>query len=267
MSSSSKTSRAIDHQRQHHREAAEDGAGDEVGREDRGVPAGQLRRGEVEATRPSAPRAPAAWRGRRGQVGRLVVLPVAVRAAPAEREDAVERSARRLALARSRSVARSGIRPDVPEEQRDREVGRDREDVPHQRAAEVRPDAHLVRDGQHPVVQPDAADVDAGEDQRADDGEERHRLGGAVDRGAPLLPEQEEDRRDQRAGVADTDPEDEVGDVPGPADRDLVAPDADALPEQPGHRDAEQRQQAARCRGRATSRAAASTPAGGRPPR
>ena len=30
--------------------------------------------------------------------------------------------------------------------------------------------------------------------QRADDREDRHRLGEAVDRGAPLLPEQEEDR-------------------------------------------------------------------------
>ena len=33
---------------QHHGEAGEDGAGDEVGREDGGVPAGQHRGGEVE---------------------------------------------------------------------------------------------------------------------------------------------------------------------------------------------------------------------------
>src|SRR4030095_4882971 len=38
---------------------------------------------------------------------------------------------------------------------------------------------------------------------------------------------QEQDRRDQCAGVSDTDPENEVGDVPGPADRDLISPCAD----------------------------------------
>ena len=70
----------------------------------------------------------------------------------------------------------------------------------------------------------------------AHDGEDRHRLGGAVDRRAPLLAEQEEDRRDQRAGVADADPEDEVDDRPAPADRVVQAPDADAFPEQPADR-------------------------------
>ena len=37
---------------------------------------------------------------------------------------------------------------------------------------------------------------------------------------------------DQRAGVADTDPEDEVDDVEGPGDGHHVAPDADAGPSQ-----------------------------------
>ena len=60
--------------------------------------------------------------------------------------------------------------------------------------AEVRPDRHLVREReQEPVRVPDAADVEAGIDSGADDREDRHRLGGAVDAGAPLLPEQEED--------------------------------------------------------------------------
>ena len=55
--------------------------------------------------------------------------------------------------------------------------------------------------------------------------------------------EQEQDRRDQRAGVADTDPEHEVGDVPRPADRVIQSPDADAgrdliaEAEQPDRRD------------------------------
>ena len=83
------------------------------------------------------------------------------------------------------------------------------------------------------------------EQQRADDREQRHRLGEAVDRRAPLLLEQQQDRGDQRAGVADTDPPDEVDDAERPADRDVVPPDADALVQRPGdgdHQHAEQRQ-------------------------
>ena len=48
------------------------------------------------------------------------------------------------------------------------------------------------------------------EEPGAGDGEERHRLGEAVDRRAPFLLQQQQDRRDQRAGVADADPPDEV---------------------------------------------------------
>ena len=40
--------------------------------------------------------------------------------------------------------------------------------------------------------------------------------------------EQKQDRGDQRAGVADTDPEHEVGDVPRPADRMIESPHTDA---------------------------------------
>ena len=62
----------------------------------------------------------------------------------------------------------------------------------------------------------------------ADHRENRHRLGKAVDAGPPLLAEQEQNRRNQRAGVADADPEHEVDDVKGPEDRGVVAPHADA---------------------------------------
>ena len=54
------------HQRQHHGEAGEDRAGDEVGREDRRVPARAAARPRSPSTRSSGPRAPAASRGRRG---------------------------------------------------------------------------------------------------------------------------------------------------------------------------------------------------------
>ena len=63
---------------------------------------------------------------------------------------------------------------------------------------------------------------------RRGDGEQRHRLGESVDRRAPLLPQQQQDCGDQRAGVADADPPDEVEDVEAPADRMVDAPDADA---------------------------------------
>ena len=131
----------------------------------------------------------------------------------------------------------------VPEEQRDRAVGRDREHVPDERAAELRPDAHAVGIRQEPVRrQPRAACVHQREDQRAGDREERHRFREPVDRRAPVLLEEEQDRGDQRPGVADTDPPDEVDDRKAPADRDVDAPDARALEEQVREREAQHRQ-------------------------
>ena len=128
---------------------------------------------------------------------------------------------------------------DVPEQDRDGSVDADREDVPEKRAPEVGPHAHLVREREHPVGDPDASHVDPRERQGAHDREDGHRLRRAVDRGAPFLAEEEEDRRDERPGVPDPDPEHEVRDVPRPADGDVEAPDADPLPEQPRDRHAE----------------------------
>src|SRR5213078_979797 len=90
---------------------------------------------------------------------------------------------------------------------------------------------------------PDASHVNRREQQGAHDGEDGHRLRGAVDRGAPFLAEEEEDRRDERPGMTDPDPEHEVRDVPGPADGDVEAPDADPLPEEPRDRYAEKAEQ------------------------
>ena len=58
--------------------------------------------------------------------------------------------------------------------------------------------------------------------------ENRHRLGHAANRRAPVLPRQKEQRGNQRAGVRDADPPDEIHDVPAPHHRMIVAPDADA---------------------------------------
>jgi hypothetical protein len=57
------------------------------------------------------------------------------------------------------------------------------------------------------------------------------------------LPEQEKDGGDKGAGVPDTDPEDEVGDVPGPAHGMIQSPRANtrgdliAQAEEAEHRD------------------------------
>ena len=143
------------------------------------------------------------------------------------------------AVAQRRQV---GDQADEPEEQRDGAVGGDREHVPDQRAAELRPDPHGVGIRQQPVGgQPRAAGVHQREQQRAGDREQRHRFREAVDRSAPVLLEQQQDRRDQRAGVADADPPDEVDDREAPADRDVDAPDPGALDQQVGQRQAEHR--------------------------
>ena len=124
---------------------------------------------------------------------------------------------RRRAIAHRRQV---GNQADVPEHDRHRRVGRDREHVPDERALELRPQAHRVRIREQPVGrQPRTAGVEHREDRRAGHREDRHRFGEAADRHAPLLLEQQQDRRDQRAGVADADPPDEVDDRERPADR------------------------------------------------
>src|SRR6202161_3383432 len=59
----------------------------------------------------------------------------------------------------------------------------------------------------------------------------------AVDGVAPRLVEQKQNSRNQRAGVADTDPPDEVNDRESPADRDVQSPDTDALKQKVGNAD------------------------------
>ena len=62
----------------------------------------------------------------------------------------------------------------------------------------------------------------------AHDSENRHSLGRTIDRRTPFLTQQTENRGDQGAGVTNTNPEDEINDVPRPVDRIGVAPNADA---------------------------------------
>src|SRR5207237_118337 len=72
------------------------------------------------------------------------------------------------------------------------------------------------------------ADVHARVNRGAHDGEESHRFGRTIDRRPPSLPEQIQNRRDERAGMSDADPENEVGDFPRPSDRNIISPNADA---------------------------------------
>ena len=69
--------------------------------------------------------------------------------------------------------------------------------------------------------------MDAGENRSADHRKKCHRFRRTVDGGTPLLPEQKQDCGDECAGMSDTDPKNEIGNVPSPADRDLISPCAD----------------------------------------
>src|SRR4029453_13772792 len=58
--------------------------------------------------------------------------------------------------------------------------------------------------------------------------EDRDCLGTSGDRAAPLRVHQPKDGRDERAGMADADPKDEVGDVEGPKNRPADSSHAEA---------------------------------------
>ena len=120
-----------------------------------------------------------------------------------------------------------GNQSQVPENQGDREIGGNGEDVPKEGAAEVLPDGVGVGDGKEEPGKPDAAHVECGEDTRADHGKNGHGLSGTIDRGAPFLAGEKENGGNQGSGVSDTDPEHEVGDIPCPADGNIQSPDTD----------------------------------------
>ena len=90
---------------------------------------------------------------REKQVSLFVTVPVPCRAAPSHGKDAVDD----LACPALRPVAqRRQIwnEPHEPEHQRNGSVSRNSEHVPHERAAELRPDLHRVGIGDQPVGQP-----------------------------------------------------------------------------------------------------------------
>src|SRR5439155_2944559 len=96
------------------------------------------------------------------------------------------------------------------------------------RATEIWPDAIVVPDRREIPRHPNTADVHARENRGAHDREQRHRFGRTIDRCPPFLAQQIQDCGYQCTGVSDTDPENEVRDVPRPSVRNVISPHTDA---------------------------------------
>ena len=174
------------HQQQHHREARVDRADDEVRREDRRVPAGQLRDGEVEAH--DAVHRDDERRRQSGEqhVRDAIVPPLAARARASR-----ARRRRRCAGAARRSrgrapSARSGTSPRYQNSS---------DTVKYVVTAATSHGSELLKFGHTPIVagirdepveEPRPAEMQERKQRRVDQREERHRLGEAVDRRAPV---------------------------------------------------------------------------------
>ena len=224
---------------ENHGKSGIDGSGHEVRREDGRMPSGDDGHGKVKAN--DAMNGEDQRRGETGekQVGGLVALPMRRGAAPAEREHAVDN----LPAAGGRAVPQGGEvwnEADVPKDQRDQEVSADRENVPDQGTAELRPEVHGVRIREEPVKNPRAAEMEQREEPGAGHCEQGHGLRETVDGCAPFLQEEEENCRNESARMADPDPPDEIDDGKAPGDGNVHPPDADSTNEQISHREEEQ---------------------------
>ena len=203
--------------------------GDEVRPEDRRVPHRHVGHREVE-------RHDGVHRDRDRQDGdrhdlhrRFEAVPLLGGAAPAERQRAVDlRAPAGGAIAHQREVRNHR---QEQEQHAAGEIGVDGEEVPGQRRAEVRPDLARARVREQPERQPRAAEVNDRKHRADHQREHRDHFGAARDRPAPAGVNQAQDRRDQRAGVADADPEHEVGEIEAPEHRPANAGHADAVPQ------------------------------------
>ena len=177
----------------------EDGARDEVraGRPSCASP-GRCRP-RSRTRRWSGPRGPAASTGPRGGARRSRSWPSAGPSCATRGRPCRRRTARRFAFAWSRSVARSGRRPTY---QKTSEI------VAYVETAKTSQMSGLRKLGHVPSVpgigrsqwgSQGRPEVEDRVHPRAGDGEDRHRLREPVDRVPPALPEEEEDRGDERA--------------------------------------------------------------------
>ena len=177
--------------------AAEDRAGDEVGPEDRRLPHRHRRHREVERhDRVDGDRHRDDGDGH-DLHRRFEAVPLFRRAAPAERERAIDPPPQPGgAVAGDREVRNDR---QEQEQQAAGEIGVDGEEVPDERRAEVRPDQPLARVRKQPEREPRPPEMDDRK-QRADhQREHRDDFGAARHRPAPARVHQPEDGRDQRS--------------------------------------------------------------------
>ena len=113
----------------HHGKATEDGAGNKVRREDGGVPARKLTGGKVKGHHAVHRKHQRSGERCQQQVRALITVPMAIGAAPSEREQTV-RHLLNLALGTIAHGGQVRHQTDVPEEQRNREIGAHCKDVP-----------------------------------------------------------------------------------------------------------------------------------------
>src|ERR1041385_7577213 len=209
------------------------------------MPAGHMRDREVEAY--DCVNGKNERRRQTGQehVGGLMLLPMRGGIPPAEREQAVKIFLPMFpgAIAYRRQIRQE---PEKPKQNRDDEISSDRERVPHERAAKLRPHSHRVRVWKNPVKNPRPPKMENRKDASTDDGKQRHAFGEAIDRAAPMLKHEQQHRGDKRAGVRETDPPDEIDDRKRPRDRDVDPPNPDSANQEPRDSDEKQRAQSAR---------------------
>ena len=216
------------HRHHQHADPREDRPDDEVGPEDRALPARRPGHREVPGHDRVHRDRDRNDRHRQDADPPLQAVPLLRGAAPAERQDGVEA----LPESGRRAVPHHGRIRNQRQEQVERaadDVGRDRGDVPDQGRAEVGPQHPAVGVGDHVVEDRHPAEVNQREEAADREREQRDRLRRTGHRPPPLRLRHPQDRRDQRAGVADADPEDEVDDVEAPEHRPVDAGDADAV--------------------------------------
>jgi hypothetical protein len=153
-------------------------------------------------------------------------MPLLRGAAPAERQGAIDPLPQAGGLVAHHGEVRDHRQKQ--EQQAAGQVGVDGEEIPHERRPEVWPDQALARIGKQPEREPRPPEMDDREHRADHQREGGDHLGTARDRTSPAGVDQAQNRGDQRAGVADADPEHEVGDVKAPVDRPLDPREAEA---------------------------------------
>ena len=176
-------------------------------------------------------------------------MPLPRRATPAEREDGVKATPQtRTRVADSREIRH---RPHVNKNRTGDQVGRNRHHIEHQGRAKVWPQAHLIGNREAPVDKPHAAEMHHYKQCCCHQGEQRHGLCTAINRLTPGTVGDMQYRGQESTGVAQPDPENEVGQIAAPdcvvvhaggtdADDQLIKPRHEEENPSHGHRRGQQ---------------------------